>query len=135
MSLAEPALARRIAPVSGLLMLGFAITLSVSTAAAEHTRTTEPATRYDGLDAADVTVAERTVQQALERAPSRATRFWQRAANGSWGAVTPLRTFRARGGYYCREFREWVVTGNGTEMVHISIACRDRDGIWKAAGR
>ena len=135
MSLAGPALARRIAPIPGLLMLGFAITLSVSTVAAEHTRTTEPATRYDGLDAADVRVAERTVQRALERTPSRTTRFWQRAGSGSWGAVTPLRTFQARGGYYCREFREWVVTGNGTESVHISVACRDRDAIWKAAGR
>ncbi len=135
MSIVGPALERRIQPRPGLLMLGFAITLSVSTAAAEHTRTSEQAKRYDGLGAADVTVAERTVLQSLERTPSRTTRFWQRAGSSSWGAVTPLRTFRARGGYYCREFREWVVAGNGTESVHISIACRNPDGIWKAAGR
>lgn len=118
-----------------MVTMGLAMALWLSAAMAEDVRTFVPAQRYQRLDANDVRLAERTVQQALERARSNTTRYWTRVVSGNSGAVTPLRTFRARGGYFCREYRESVILAKGGASTYRSIACRDRDGVWKVVGR
>jgi surface antigen len=103
--------------------------------AAERIRDPARAPWYDGLAARDVAMAERTVQEALEATPSNTTLYWNRVIAQTSGGVTPIRTFRARGGYYCREYRETVLVGSRIAGSHSAIACRDRDGVWKTAGR
>ncbi len=112
-----------------------AAALWLSAAMAEEARTSLWAQGYGSLDAADVAVAKRTVQLTLERVRSNSTRYWIRIDSGNSGAVTPLRTFRTRGGFFCREYRESVVVANATTATHRSVACRDRDGVWKAVGK
>lgn len=118
-----------------IVTTGLAVALWLSAAMAEDVRTSLWAQRYGSLDAADVAVAKDTVQQTLERVRSNRTRYWRRGDSGNSGAVTPLRTFRARGGFYCREYRELVVVANMRTATHLSVACRDRDGVWKAVGK
>ncbi len=114
---------------------GLAMALWLSAAMAEDVRTSLWAQRYGSLDAADVAVAKRTVQLTLERVRSNSTRYWIRFDSGNSGAVTPLRTFRARGGFFCREYLELVVVANVRTATHRSVACRDHDGVWKAVGK
>jgi surface antigen len=117
------------------LGLGLAVLLPASNPAADHDRGSAGAMSYNGLAAPDVALAEQTVQQTLETAPSNTTLYWNRVVSQASGAVTPIRTFRVRGGYFCREYRETVLIGSRVASSRTAVACRDRDGVWKAAGR
>lgn len=87
-----------------------------------------------GLSPADVVSADRTVQEALESALSNQNRRWVGARNGTYGFVTPLRTFRITTGHYCRDFLETVARGASVLSV-TKTACRDDDGQWKEIRR
>jgi surface antigen len=90
---------------------------------------TVPEPLYRGLNARDLEAAHQTVQRALESGPSHSTERWKVPASGSSGKVTPLRTFRIASGYYCREFRETVVT-NARKATANRVACRTEAGLW-----
>ena len=66
---------------------------------------------------------------ALDTQVSGGSVTWQNPASGSRGSVTPLRTFRATDGRWCREYRQEVEATALTER-RIGIACRDADG-WR----
>ncbi|EKV32700.1 hypothetical protein C882_1537 [Caenispirillum salinarum AK4] len=71
-------------------------------------------------------VLEEKRQQALETHLSGDPLHWTAAGGG--GRITPLKTYRAEGGY-CREYRETVSTTQGPRTT-IGLACR-QDGAWR----
>ena len=68
--------------------------------------------------------------QALDRTVSGETVAWRNPDSGSSGTVTPLRTFRARDGRWCREYEQAIDGPAGPERL-VGIACRDA-GAWRS---
>jgi surface antigen len=68
--------------------------------------------------------------QVLERVPDRQTIVWQNPDAGSSYWVTPMRTYQAAGGEYCREYRTTALIGGGRQTV-TGTACRQPDGSWR----
>ncbi len=60
------------------------------------------------LPKADAANADGVLQYALEALTCGATASWSDPEHDASGAVTPLRTFRTRGGLYCREVEESI---------------------------
>ena len=84
----------------------------------------------DRMDAADRRDANRATHTALESKPSGTTTRWHNPDSGNSGTVTPVRTYQARSGEYCREY-EQEVTINGETQVAYGKACRQPDGNWQ----
>ena len=86
----------------------------------------EQATRQ----AQDRELALQTRIDALERIISGNSLTWTSDATGATGTITPLRTYQAPDGQWCREFFE-TGTAETREEGRFSIACRDDGGTWK----
>ncbi|GAB4362062.1 MAG: hypothetical protein Kow00114_17040 [Kiloniellaceae bacterium] len=86
---------------------------------------------YNTLAPRAEVLARNTVQEALETARSRTSLSWTYAEDGSRGEITPLRTYRSSGGFYCREYLEVVVLPAEQETSRQRTACRTEDGLWK----
>jgi len=86
---------------------------------------------YRGLDGADIGLARAAVQRALETLQSARSLGWTSASGRVSGSVTPLATFKTTTGYYCRRYREAVVSAAQGVASAVRIACRDDDGRWK----
>lgn len=84
----------------------------------------------DRMDAADRREANQTTHAALESKPSGTTTSWHNPDSGNSGAVTPIRTYQAQSGGYCREY-EQEVTINGETQTAYGKACRQPDGNWQ----
>jgi len=82
------------------------------------------------LDAADKMAMEQNAQYALENAPTNATTPWRNPDSGNSGIITPIETYKAKSGEYCREYQQtvWV---SGEEQKAYGTACRQPDGSWK----
>lgn len=86
---------------------------------------------YLALDPRAEALARDTVQEALETARSKTSLSWRYAEDGSYGEITPLRTYRSSNGYYCREYLEVVTVSQERQTSRQRTACRDSDGLWK----
>ncbi|MEO3430201.1 RT0821/Lpp0805 family surface protein [Pelagibius sp. CAU 1746] len=86
---------------------------------------------YDALAPRAEVLARNTVQEALESARSKTTLSWNYIEDGSYGEITPLRTYRSSAGFYCREYVEVVNAGANGRAHRQRTACRDGDGLWK----
>lgn len=84
----------------------------------------------DRMDAADRRQADRATHAALESKPSGTTTSWHNPDSGNSGKVTPVRTYQAQSGNYCREF-EHEVTISGETQTAFGKACRQPDGNWQ----
>jgi surface antigen len=84
---------------------------------------------YAALSDDDVEMAASTVQATLERAPDGVARSWSNAATGHGGSVTPIRTYIASNGRFCREYREVLSLGQA-EGRFLHTACRRPDEGW-----
>jgi len=82
------------------------------------------------LDRADRSYASDAQYQALEYAPAGDEVAWQNPDSGHYGAVTPLRTYQATSGSYCREFQQQAAIGGEIQAVY-GTACRQPDGSWQ----
>jgi surface antigen len=82
------------------------------------------------LDRADRLYAARTHQVAMETAPVGTTTTWVNPDSGHSGTVTPVRTYQAMGGQYCREYQQSVTVGGQVQNGY-GTACRQPDGSWK----
>ncbi len=80
--------------------------------------------------AQDRRLAESAFDQALDQHLSGTPAAWENSQTGSYGEVTPLRTFKNGDGNWCREYREVTVVGGETETRH-GIACRESPGNWR----
>ena len=77
-------------------------------------------------------VDQHCVGQALEHAPDGQTIAWS-DPDGAKYQVTPVRTFEADGGRYCREYTTTATIGGRAQEVY-GRACRNPDGSWQVAG-
>lgn len=82
------------------------------------------------LDDQDKRTAAATTQQALESQPTGTTSTWKNPDSGASGSVTPVRTYQAADGQYCREYAQ-TVTIEGKSQKAYGTACRQPDGSWK----
>jgi predicted outer membrane repeat protein len=82
------------------------------------------------MDVADRREADRTTHRALEAAPSGTTTTWRNPDNGHSGTVTPVSTYQAANGRYCREYRE-TIDIDGERQQANGTACREPDGSWR----
>lgn len=82
------------------------------------------------LDSEDKRTAALTTQQALESQPSGKTSTWRNPDNGHSGSITPVRTYQASSGQYCREYEQTVTIG-GQPQKSYGTACRQPDGTWQ----
>jgi surface antigen len=84
------------------------------------------------LDRADAVYASRAQYQALEYTPSGYSTSWRNPDTGHYGSVTPIETYEAASGAYCREFQHQAQIGGRTREVY-GTACRTPDGEWQVA--
>ncbi len=84
----------------------------------------------DRMDAADKRQAQAATTKALETTPSGTATQWKNPDSGNYGSVTPVRTYQAASGQYCREYRQTVMIG-GEQNEAYGKACRQPDGSWK----
>lgn len=80
------------------------------------------------LDRADQLYAERATNQTLETARTGQTMQWA-TPSGVTGTVTPVQTYTAGNGHYCREYYSDIFIGGRKETV-FGRACRQPDGSW-----
>ena len=82
------------------------------------------------LDRADQLNMEHTAQTALESNATRQTSTWVDPDNGNSGSFTPVKTYHAADGQYCREYHQNVTVG-GQQQQAYGTACRQPDGSWR----
>jgi len=82
------------------------------------------------LDAADRIAMESNAQYALEHAPTNTATPWRNPDSGNGGQITPIETYKAKSGEYCREYQQTIWVG-GKEQQAYGTACRQPDGSWK----
>ena len=117
-------------PSANLLKLYFCILLLHACAApALQTNKPSPAGILQLMTDEDIKLANRAVQRALETTPSGTPITWQNSSNGHFGSVTPRRTYKSRGGFYCRVYTEILTVADKTERFD-GTACRASDGLW-----
>lgn len=75
-------------------------------------------------------VDQNCIGQALETAPNGRTVSWRNPDQRGEYWVTPVRTYQAEGGQYCREYTTKVVI-DGRPQNAFGKACRQEDGSWK----
>ena len=68
--------------------------------------------------------------QTLEYAPDHAPVSWRDPDTGGAYRVTPVRTYPAPEGRYCREYQMDAIIGGRTQRVY-GTACRQPDGSWQ----
>lgn len=82
------------------------------------------------LDQADQMAMEKNAQYALEHAPTNTSTPWRNPDSGNGGEITPIETYQAKSGEYCREYRQTVRIGEDEQQAY-GTACRQPDGSWK----
>ena len=81
---------------------------------------------YRDLTEQDVSLVARLLQRTLDHAPDGTTRRWTNDQSGHSGAITPVRSYIASTGQYCRDYREDLLV-NGESRNYLYSACRDED--------
>ena len=84
---------------------------------------------YGGLNPGDLVLARAVLQDTLETHRRHQAAPWRNDATGTSGLITPLRTFRIKGGFFCREFHEELQSGDAVAK-RLGTACRREDGVW-----
>ena len=82
------------------------------------------------LDRADRLAMQQNAQYALENTRTNVTTTWHNPDSGNSGSLTPVETYQASSGRYCREYiqKVWIA---GKEQQAYGTACRQPDGTWK----
>ncbi|MDP6708415.1 MAG: RT0821/Lpp0805 family surface protein [Alphaproteobacteria bacterium] len=83
------------------------------------------------MNAEDRRLANGAVQKALETRLSGTSTFWRNDASGNAGAVVPVRTYRTKGGRYCRVYDQRLFPREARVTARQRTACRDDRGIWR----
>jgi surface antigen len=84
----------------------------------------------DRMDAADKRQQSQAAQKAFETTPSGQSVAWRNPDSGNSGTVTPIRTYQASGGQYCREYQQTITVGGEKQQAY-GTTCRQPDGSWK----
>ncbi len=86
--------------------------------------------RLHAVGQAEQQVREAALFQALEKHASGEAVAWRNPDSGKTGEITPVRTFKNRGGRWCREYTAMEALEGDTE-IRRAIACRAPEGQWK----
>ena len=78
---------------------------------------------YLQMSEADVNMANAALDNALESRVSGSAVSWRNPATGNHGSVTPLSSYRASNGSFCRRYREELVIA-GRRGRYLDVACR-----------
>jgi len=70
------------------------------------------------------------VGQILEHAQTGQAVQWTNPDNGAQYAVTPVKTYQAQGGGYCREYTAQATVAGRAQQTY-GTACRQPDGSWQ----
>ena len=70
------------------------------------------------------------VGQVLEHAQTGQAVQWTNPDNGAQYAVTPMKTYQAQGGGYCREYTAQATVAGRAQQTY-GTACRQPDGSWQ----
>ncbi len=108
---------------SSLRLVSIAAALGLAACAGGSDTGADP---YAALTENDVALAARLLQRTLDHAPDGTTRRWINDESGHSGAITPMRSYIAESGQYCRDYREDLSIGDLNRNFHYS-ACRDED--------
>jgi len=81
---------------------------------------------YASLTKNDVMIATLLLQRTLDHAPDGTTRRWTNDESGHSGSITPVRSYIAATGQYCRDYRELIVV-DGEDRKFTYSACRDEE--------
>jgi surface antigen len=84
----------------------------------------------DRMDAADKKQQAQAAQKAFETTPSGQSVPWRNPDSGHSGTVTPIRTYQAPSGQYCREYQQTIMIGGEKHQAY-GTTCRQPDGSWK----
>ncbi|MBX6323368.1 MAG: hypothetical protein IRY94_16210 [Rhodospirillaceae bacterium] len=112
---------------------GMAAAVVVAAIAAGWTTANRIEHRLAALEATraeDQRYIDQVVSQALESTVSGQAVKWQEPQRGLQGTVTPIRTYRAVNGQWCREYENIVMAG-GTARHHHAVACREGENAWR----
>ncbi len=82
------------------------------------------------LVSSDLVLYENTAQTGLAEASDGEISGWSNPETGNSGIFRPVRSFFARDGRYCRQYRTSVAFGDGTQSGD-GIACQLADGRWQ----
>jgi surface antigen len=82
------------------------------------------------VDNKDKEMAAQASQKALESGQSGKAVAWKNPDTGNSGSLTPVRTYQAASGQYCREYTQTVTIDNRPQQSY-GTACRQPDGSWK----
>ncbi|MGI9420193.1 MAG: hypothetical protein ACR2RA_20405 [Geminicoccaceae bacterium] len=103
--------------------LGLAATIGLAACAGDVGGDADP---YAALTENDVALAAMLLQRTLDHAPDGTTRRWTNDESGHSGAITPMRSYIAATGQYCRDYQEDISIGGQSQQFRYS-ACRDED--------
>ncbi|MGI9464500.1 MAG: hypothetical protein ACR2OM_11190 [Aestuariivirgaceae bacterium] len=81
---------------------------------------------YNAMTDIDVSLAAKLLQRTLDYAPDGTTRRWTNDQSGHSGAITPVRSYIASSGQYCRDYRE-DLSVDGQNGNFLYSACRDEE--------
>ena len=81
---------------------------------------------YASLTDNDVLLAAMLLQRTLDYAPDGTTRRWTNDESGHSGSITPVRSYIAATGQYCRDYREDISVDGESRKFQYS-ACRDEE--------
>jgi surface antigen len=82
------------------------------------------------MDAADKQQQAQAAQKAFETTPSGQSVAWRNPDTGNSGTLTPMRTYQASSGQYCREYQQTITVGGEKQQAY-GTTCRQPDGSWK----
>nr|WP_282449455.1 RT0821/Lpp0805 family surface protein [Roseibium sp. CAU 1639] len=90
-------------------------------------------TAPSALRSSDKSLADKSLQSALENAVSGKSVTWKNPASGAQGSITPLKTWKNDQGAYCRSYSEWIRPATGKSIRRNGVACRSQNAVWKTA--
>ncbi|MGI9489697.1 MAG: hypothetical protein ACR2RF_28175 [Geminicoccaceae bacterium] len=99
------------------------IVLGLAACAGDSGKKADP---YAALTEIDISIAKMLLQRTLDHAPDGTTRRWTNDESGHSGAITPVRSYLASTGQYCRDYQEDLSINGQSRQFHYS-ACRDED--------
>ena len=120
---------RLVLPIAASMLT--AIVVGAGSVLVAERRAEDAAARVVAAFRHDRQLAAAAFAQALDRQVSGQSVAWRNPDSGSSGATTPLRTFRAADGRYCREYEQRLAAPGALEQV-TGIACREAGG-WRPA--
>lgn len=82
------------------------------------------------IEKQDRDAIDQLVGFALEKNKSGESTNWQDPSGAGVASITPIRTFRAADGKWCREYTQATKLGSNDETLR-GIACRGSDGLWR----